>query len=200
MNRVVAVAGGSGSGKSTLARSLFAVCGPERLTVLPIDAYYHDLSHLELAAREEVNFDHPDALDLDLFSCHVEALRAGQSVGCPTYDFTTHCRKSSTLTIEPRKTILVEGILVAAHSRLRQLYDALVFVDTPVELRWERRLERDQRDRGRDRSSIDVFWARAESTFTQWGAKALDVADLVIKGDQLPERMVAELMPYMDPR
>ncbi len=196
MNQIIAIAGGSGSGKSTLASALLAACGPDHLAVLPIDAYYHDLSHLEVAAREEVNFDHPDALDLQLFSCHVEALRAGQSVKCPTYDFTTHCRQTATLTIAPRKTILVEGILVAAHSQLRALYDQLVFVDPPAELRWERRLERDQRERGRDRSSIDVFWARAEDTFIHWGSKALGDADLVIKGDQLPEQMVAELLTY----
>ena len=200
MNRVIAVAGGSGSGKSTLAKALLAACGPERLAVLPIDAYYHDLSHLDAGAREEVNFDHPDALDLQLFSRHVEALRTGQSVDCPTYDFTTHCRQTATLTIAPRKTILVEGILVAAHSHLRSLYDELVFVDTPTDLRWERRLERDQRDRGRDRASIDVFWARAENTFAQWGSKALGAADLIIKGDQQPEQMVAELLAYTDLR
>ena len=83
MNRVIAVAGGSGSGKSTLAKALLTACGPERLAVLPIDAYYHDLSHLEAGAREEVNFDHPDALDLELFSRHVETLRAGQPVHMP---------------------------------------------------------------------------------------------------------------------
>lgn len=200
MNRVIAVAGGSGSGKSTLAKALLTACGPERLAVLPIDAYYHDLSHLEAGAREEVNFDHPDALDLELFSRHVETLRAGQPVHCPTYDFTTHCRRAPTLTIEPRETILVEGILVAAHSHLRALYDELVFVETPADLRWGRRLERDQRDRGRDRASIDVFWTRAENTFAQWGSKALGAADLVIKGDQLPEQMVAELLAYTDLR
>ena len=200
MNRVIAVAGGSGSGKSTLATALLAACGPERLAVLPIDAYYHDLSHLEARAREEVNFDHPDALDLQLFSDHVEALRAGQFVECPTYDFTTHCRQTPTLTVAPRKTILVEGILVAAHSHLRALYDELVFVDTRVEVRWARRLERDQRDRGRDRASIEVFWARAENTFAQWGAKALAAADFIIKGDQSPEQMVAELLACTDLR
>ena len=107
MRRVIAIAGGSGSGKSTLAAALLESIGNDSVALLQIDAYYHDLSHLALEDREAVNFDHPDALDLDLFAAHIEALRSGRAVECPTYDFTTHCRRSETVPIAPKKTILL---------------------------------------------------------------------------------------------
>ena len=86
VRRVIAIAGGSGSGKSTLAAALLEAMGNDSVALLPIDAYYHDLSHLAPEEREAINFDHPDALDLDLFTAHIEALRSGRAVECPTYD------------------------------------------------------------------------------------------------------------------
>ena len=152
--------------------------------LLPIDAYYHDLSHLAPEDREAVNFDHPDALDLDLFATHIEALRLGRAVECPTYDFTTHCRRSETVNIPARETILLEGILVACRADLRALADRLIFVATDVALRHSRRVYRDQHERGRDLASIELFWARAEDTFAAWGALAEEAADLVVDGSE----------------
>ena len=189
MNRVLAIAGGTGSGKSTLAQTLSLALGPQRVAVLPVDAYYHDLSHLPHEAREAVNFDHPDALDLELLAHHVVQLREGTPIACPTYDFTTHCRLKDTQIIEPRDWTLVEGILVAATAPLRAAYECLVFVETPQELRWQRRLDRDQRERGRDRASIERFWVRAEDTFEEWGKAALLGADVDIDGSQTPTAM-----------
>ena len=194
MNRVLAIAGGTGSGKSTLAQALSVALGPQRVAVLPVDAYYHDLSHLPHEAREAVNFDHPDALDLELLAQHVGQLREGTQIACPTYDFTTHCRLKDTQIIEPRDWLLVEGILVAATAPLRAAYECLVFVETPQELRWQRRLDRDQRERGRDRASIARFWARAEDTFAEWGKAALLDADVVIDGSQTPSDMMQGLL------
>ena len=191
---MLAIAGGSGSGKSALARALSASLSQNRIAVVPVDAYYHDLSHLPHEDREAVNFDHPDALDLDLFAHHVAELREGRSIACPTYDFITHCRLPKTQRIEPRDWILVEGILVAATARLRAAYDCLVFVDTPRGVRWRRRLDRDQRERGRDSASIERFWVRAEDTFEEWGRAALPEADVVIDGVQIPAVMMRELL------
>ena len=184
MRRVIAIAGGSGSGKSTLAAALVASMGENHAALLPIDAYYHDLAHLGSEEREAVNFDHPDALDLDLFAAHIDALRSGRAVACPTYDFTTHCRLPDTANISPRNTILVEGILVASRADLRATFDTLIFVATDAELRWQRRLQRDQHERGRDLVSIERFWTRAEGTFAEWGARAESTAALVVDGGQ----------------
>ena len=197
MRRVIAIAGGSGSGKSTLAAALVASMGEDHAALLPIDAYYHDLAHLESEERETVNFDHPDALDLDLFAAHIDALRSGRAVACPTYDFTTHCRLPDTANISPRNTILVEGILVASRADLRATFDTLIFVATDVELRWQRRLQRDQHERGRDLGSIERFWARAEGTFAEWGARAESTADLVVDGGQEIAVMTGLVSDYL---
>ena len=197
MRRVIAIAGGSGSGKSTLAAALVASMGENHAALLPIDAYYHDLAHLGSEEREAVNFDHPDALDLDLFAAHIDALRSGRAVACPTYDFTTHCRLPDTANISPRNTILVEGILVASRADLRATFDTLIFVATDVELRWQRRLQRDQHERGRDLGSIERFWARAEGTFAEWGARAESTADLVVDGDQEIAVMTGLVADYL---
>ena len=197
MRRVIAIAGASGSGKSTLAAALVASMGEDHAALLPIDAYYHDLAHLESEERETVNFDHPDALDLDLFAAHIDALRSGRAVACPTYDFTTHCRLPDTANISPRNTILVEGILVASRADLRATFDTLIFVATDVELRWQRRLQRDQHERGRDLGSIERFWARAEGTFAEWGARAESTADLVVDGDQEIAVMTGLVADYL---
>ena len=175
MARVIAIAGGSGSGKSTLASALLTALGPESAEVLPLDAYYHDLAHLPPADRERVNFDHPDALDLSLFRQHLLALKAGQAVSCPAYDFA--------MKVLPRPWIVVEGILVASDPVLRTLYEVLVFVEADPALRWQRRLARDQADRGRDAASVARFWKRAESTFEDFGAAARLHADCVVRGE-----------------
>jgi len=197
MSRVIAIAGGSGSGKSTLAAALLEVLGNDSVAFLPIDAYYHDLSHLALEDREAVNFDHPDALDLDLFAAHIEALCSGRSVECPTYDFTTHCRRSETVNIAPRETILLEGILVACRSDLRGQIGRLIFVATDVALRRSRRVYRDQHERGRDLASIERFWDRAEVTFAEWGSLAKDAADLIVDGSEDVESMTQLVVDYL---
>jgi len=197
VRRVIAIAGGSGSGKSTLAAALVGSMGEDHAALLPIDAYYHDLAHLESEERQAVNFDHPDALDLDLFAAHIDALRSGRAVACPTYDFTTHCRLPDTANISPRNTILVEGILVASRADLRATFDALMFVATDAELRWQRRLQRDQHERGRDLGSIERFWARAEGTFAEWGARAESTADLVVDGGQEIAVMTGLVSDYL---
>ena len=197
MSRVIAIAGGSGSGKSTLAVALLEAMGSDSVALLPIDAYYHDLSHLAAEEREAVNFDHPNALDLDLFAAHIEALRSGRSVECPTYDFTPHCRRSKTVSIPPRETILLEGILVACRADLRALIDRLIFVATDVALRRDRRVYRDQHERGRDLASIERFWERAEVTFAEWGSLAKDAADLVVDGSEDVESMTQLVFEYL---
>ena len=197
MRRVIAIAGASGSGKSTLAAALLEAIGNDSAALLPIDAYYHDLSHLAPEDREAVNFDHPDALDLDLFATHIEALRSGRAVECPTYDFTTHCRRSETVNISARETILLEGILVACRADLRALADRLIFVATDVALRHSRRVYRDQHERGRDLASIERFWARAEDTFAAWGTLAEEGADLVVDGSDDLEAMTRLVIDYL---
>ena len=122
---------------------------------------------------------------------------SGRAVECPTYDFATHCRRSETVSIAPRQTILLEGILVACRADLRALIDRLIFVATDVALRRSRRVHRDQHERGRDLASIERFWTRAESTFREWGALAEDDADLVVGGSKDVEVMTQLVVEYL---
>jgi len=104
-------------------------------------------------------------------------------VQMPTYDFTTHCRLSDSVNVAPRPWIIAEGILVAATAQLQALYDDLIFIEADAGVRYSRRLERDQRERGRDEESILRFWRRAEDTFGDWGSQAQRAAKIVISGE-----------------
>lgn len=151
---VIGIAGGSGSGKTTLARLIVERVGAEHIAYLAHDAYYKDLSDLPLNQRATVNFDHPNSLDTELLIEHVLALRDGRAIKLPIYDFKTHSRTSKTISIQPQPVIMVEGILIFAERRLRELFDVKVFVDTDPDIRFIRRLERDINERGRSTESV----------------------------------------------
>jgi uridine kinase len=151
---VIGIAGGTGSGKTTVANVLLARVGAERIAFLPHDAYYRDLADLPRAQRDIVNFDHPDSLETELLIGHLETLRRGEPAEIPVYDFTAHARTDRTTTIEPHPVILVEGILIFAEPGLRRLFDVKIFVDTPADIRFIRRLQRDMLERGRTLDSV----------------------------------------------
>ena len=151
---VIGVAGGSGSGKTTVSEAILDRVGRERIAYLQHDSYYKDRSHLPPEERANANFDHPDALESELLARHLSDLKSGRAVEVPVYDFTTHTRKEETLRVEPRKVILVEGILIFAEKILRDLMDVKVFVDTDADIRFIRRLQRDLTERGRTVQSV----------------------------------------------
>lgn len=150
----IGVAGGTGSGKTTVALKILERVGLDRIAYLPHDAYYRDASNLPPAERSQLNFDHPDSLDNELLIQHVRQLRGGHAVEIPVYDFRTHSRLAETRRIEPQPAILVEGILIFADKRLRDLMDMKLFVDTDADLRFIRRLQRDIAERGRSPESV----------------------------------------------
>lgn len=150
---VVAIAGGTGSGKSTIATKILEQL-PDHVTLLPYDAYYKDNSHLSFAERSKLNYDHPDSFDTPLYERHVAALRAGETVQRPVYNFSTHLREDFTVATEPRDIILVEGILVLWPEVLRRYYDLRVFVDTDADVRILRRITRDLDERGRTLGAV----------------------------------------------
>ena len=144
------VAGGTGSGKTTVAKVILSAVGPDRIAFLAQDSYYKDVDWESDEQLQEYNFDHPSALDNDLLVEHLVALKAGRDVEVPIYDFVTHRRTSETLTVGARPVIVLEGILLLADPRLRQLLDFKIFVDTDADVRLMRRIKRDLRDRGRE--------------------------------------------------
>ncbi len=151
---VIGIAGGSGSGKTTVAQTILSRVGRDRIAFLQHDSYYKDLSGLPPLQRSEINFDHPDSLESDLLIRHIASLRDGQPVAVPVYDFSTDRRTDKTFTVEPRRVILVEGILIFVEPELRKMFDVKIFVDTDADLRFIRRLERDITERGRSTESV----------------------------------------------
>jgi len=151
---VIGVAGGTGSGKTTVANVILQSVGADRIAYVPHDAYYRSFSDLPKAQGDHINWDHPDSLETDLMIAHVKALKAGQAVELPVYDFTTHVRTARTLRVEPQPILLVEGILIFADPQLRELFEVKIFVDTDADLRFIRRLQRDIAERGRTPASV----------------------------------------------
>jgi uridine kinase len=151
---VIGIAGGSGSGKTTLADAIYKEVGVGNITYISHDSYYRDQSHLSAAERETLNFDHPDILDTDLLVEHIRQLKGGKSVRIPRYNFGSHTRDKETEPREPRKIILVEGILIFSCMELVKLMDVKIFVDTPDDIRLIRRMRRDATERGREVASI----------------------------------------------
>jgi len=151
---VIGIAGGTGSGKTTIADVVMHRVGAEHIAFLPHDAYYRNLNELPLAQRDLVNFDHPDSLDTDLMIEHLRQLKAWETVKIPVYDFTRHERTPDTVVLESHPVILVEGILVFADPRLRDMFDVKIYVDTPPDVRFIRRLQRDIQERGRSMDSV----------------------------------------------
>lgn len=146
---IIGVSGGSGSGKTYFARELQKILGDELCTILYQDNYYIDQSHRFDGDGGTVNFDHPSSLDFELLAQGLNKLKQGESIKVPLYDFATHSRKKETIDCPPKKIILVDGILILDSKVVRKHLDEAVFFDTPEELRFQRRLERDVHERGR---------------------------------------------------
>lgn len=151
---VIGVAGGSGSGKTTVIRSIVQSLGDDQVSLLEHDRYYRDRGDLRLEERAALNYDHPDSLETDLLVRHVNELRKGTAVEVPVYDFARHARERGTLTVQPRRAIIVEGILIFTDPELRRLMDVKVFVDADDDTRFIRRLQRDISERGRTVTSV----------------------------------------------
>ena len=150
---VIGIAGGTGSGKTTLMNNLIKAF-QEDVTILSHDNYYKRHDDLTYEERCQLNYDEPAALETDLMAQHLEQLRQGQAIDCPVYDFTQHNRSDETIRIEPRKVIIVEGILIFENQPLRDLMDIRIFVDTDSDVRLCRRIKRDVNKRGRSLESV----------------------------------------------
>jgi uridine kinase len=151
---IIGVAGGTASGKSTIANAIMESLNDPQMVLIQHDAYYRDVSHLPLAERAKINFDHPDALETDLMVRHLRELVAGRTVEIPVYDFSTHTRLTKGVVKKPAKVIIIEGILIFCESSLRDLMDVKIFVDTDADLRFIRRLKRDLQERQRSLDSV----------------------------------------------
>jgi uridine kinase len=146
---ILGLAGGTGSGKTTVARAILHAVGKKRIAFLAQDSYYREIKWKNQEELANHNFDHPDAIDTERLVADMAALKRGEAVEAPVYDFVNHHRSDKTDRVEPRKVVLVEGILLLAEPKIRELLDFKVYVDTDSDVRLCRRIQRDIQERGR---------------------------------------------------
>lgn len=177
---IIGIAGGSGSGKSTFTNRLKNFFG-DNITVIYHDNYYRANDDLSMEERRKINYDHPQALETDLLVEHLEALRNGDSIKCPVYDFTQHNRSDKTVTINPSRVIVVEGILIFQDERLRDLFDIKIFVEADADERILRRVVRDMEERGRElQDIIEHYLATVKPMHYLYVEPTRNVADIVL--------------------
>ena len=181
MSLIIGICGGTGSGKTTVANRLLESTSAHEVVFIQQDSYYRNLTDLPLDYRHIANFDHPDALDNDLLVNHVRRLKAGEAIDLPLYDFKTHTRLVETRHVEPKPIVIVEGILIYADPRLLEQMDIKVFVDTPDDIRFIRRLRRDIAERGRTvESVIEQYTATVRPMHMQFVEPSKRHADVII--------------------
>src|SRR5918912_3224104 len=178
---IIGICGGTGSGKTTVANKILESVSAADVAFLQQDSYYRNRAELPLDYRRQVNFDHPDAIDNDLLLEHLRALKAGQPVELPIYDFKNHVRLPETQRVEPKLIIILEGILIFAEPRLLAEMDIKVFVDTPDDIRFIRRLRRDVAERGRTVDSvIEQYLGTVRPMHMQFVEPSKRFADVII--------------------
>lgn len=183
---ILGVAGGSGSGKTyfsqALVEKLQKAFGPEACEIVYQDNFYIDQSHRFDHDGGSVNFDHPDSIDFDLLAFCLKKIKSGEKTAIPTYDFATHKRQIENLHVEPRKIIIVDGILIFHNQGVREIFDDLIFFETPEELRYQRRLERDVKERGRTADGVyQQFQKQVKPMHDLFVAPSMRYASTVVK-------------------
>ena len=178
---IIGICGGTGSGKTTVANRILETVSADEVVFIQQDLYYRNLKDMPLDYRNAANFDHPDAIDNDLLINHLKKLNAGEPVELPIYDFRTHTRLPDTTPIEAKPIVIVEGILIFAEPRLLEQMDIRVFVDTPDDIRFIRRLRRDIAERGRTLDSvIEQYMATVRPMHNQFVEPSKRHADVII--------------------
>lgn len=182
--KVVGISGGSCSGKTTLTQRVFEALGPDQCVILPQDDYFFGYGDAP-AGKGGPNFDHPHAVDFDQMCGQLAQLKNGEAIDRPLYDFPTHMPKTETERTEPRPVILIDGILILQHQPLRDLLDLSIFVECDSETRFDRRLERDVRERGRSVQSVHEQFANQVGPMHDLHVEPSKVhADIVINSQQ----------------
>jgi uridine kinase len=178
---IIGIAGGTGSGKSTVARKVAESLPEASVAFLEMDAYYRDFRHLTLQQLQHVNWDHPDAFDVELLTAHLAALSRGERVEMPVYEFATHSRSMRTKSIAPADVVVVDGILLLSDAAVRDLCDVKVFVDADADIRLIRRIRRDTAVRGRTMESVlEQYLTTVQPMHLQFVEPSKRYADVIV--------------------
>lgn len=192
----VGITGGSGSGKTTIVKKVEEIVS--EFVFIPQDNYYKTAKHINNSNITAFNFDHPDAFDVDLLLEHLRSLKAGESVEMPGYDFVTHSRKSETTRIDPNSVVIVEGIMLFWDKRIRDMLDLKIFVDTPDDIRFIRRLTRDVKERGRTLDSvINQYLDVVRPGYYEFIEPTKSYADIIIPEGGFNQNALQVLVSYL---
>jgi uridine kinase len=193
---IVGIAGGSGSGKTTIVTRITEIVRDYAL--VPQDNYYKSAEHVTNASITGFNFDHPDAFDNDLLFEHLGFLKRGAAIRMPQYDFVHHRRREETVMVQPRRLVILEGIMIFLDRRIRDLVDLKLYVDTPDDIRFIRRLRRDITERGRTMDSvIEQYTERVRPGHYEFVEPTKAYADLVIPEGGFNARAMEALIPFL---
>ncbi len=178
---IIGIAGGTGSGKTTVVEQIINELPQDEVCVISQDSYYKDTSNLSFKEREEINFDHPKAIDFKLLALHLNELRKGNTIEQPVYSFVDHNRTIETITTYPKKVIIVEGILILTHPEIRELFDLNIYVHADSDERLIRRLKRDMAERGRDlKEVLNRYQTTLKPMHQQFIEPTKEYADIII--------------------
>ena len=184
MSKIVLIGGGSASGKTYVLNKVLEKIPEDQITHISLDDYYKDFSHLPMEERCKINWDHPKSFDWPLINQQINDLKEGRTIEKPTYDFTTHCRSPKTEIVEPKELIIIEGIMALVNKDLRSLGDLKVYINASRERRLVRRIERDQRERGRTYESIiEQYFSTVLPMYEEIIAPSQYYADIILNND-----------------
>ena len=178
---IIGIAGGTGSGKTTVVKKIVEALPPHYVSVVPLDSYYNDTSHMTEEERHAINFDHPDAFDWKLLIKQVNQLRKGEAIEQPTYSYILCNRLSETVHVEPKPVIIIEGIMILLNKKLRDMMDLKIFVDADSDERLIRNIQRDIVERGRDvKAVVDRYLDVLKPMHEQFIEPTKRYADIII--------------------
>jgi len=195
MSKIILIGGGSASGKTFVLRKVLEKIPADKITVVSIDDYYKDFSVLPVEERAKINFDHPKSFDWKLMNEQIKALKNGEKINKPIYDFTIHGRSPKTEVVEPKELIVIEGIMALVNKDLRAMGDLKVYINCSRERRLVRRIERDQKERGRTYESIiDQYFTTVLPMYEEIIAPSQYYADLIINNEGYNTRSIDVLV------
>ena len=197
---IIAISGGSGSGKTYLAKKFAEKYPKKKILIINQDSYYKDISHMLFNDRKKQNFDHPNAIDIELLQKNIRELKTCKEAELPSYNFKRHLRRKKTKKVKKSDVIIIEGILILHFLQLRKFYTLKIYVDTPEKIRRERRLKRDMEERGRTEESINKQYEdTVKPMHNQFVESSKVYADLIIKGTEEINKNIKLIQSKLNP-
>ena len=182
---IIGITGGTGSGKTTIVNEVINLFDASEICLLSSDSYYKNNASLDFNQRDKLNYDIPEAIDFDLLNKHIDLLKQEININVPNYCFTTHLRLEKTTVVEPKKILIIEGILILTNKTLRDSINYSVFLDCPRDVRFQRRLERDIKERGRNYNDvINLFETRLDIMHSEFVEPHKTFCDLILNTNE----------------